>query len=372
LRLLFLADAVFEDKPGGSRVVARELAHGLAQRGHEVTFLVASNTLDRPSDEFCNGVRIVRYSGAGRATEFVREGRAACARLWAERPFDIVHTHFAYAALGPLQAVPHDVPQVRSFYGPWAAEGWLEDQSHLDTEQRALQRVVLVARNQVKRMLRHRVEAKNLQLSKAVIVLSEQSRREVISFGYTRKRIHKIAGGVDVERFRPTADKHFARQTLGLPPDRRILLSVRRLTPRMGLDNLIQAMTHVTARYPGTLLLIGGAGPDRERLEDLISTTGAGGHVRLIGFIPDDQLTLYYQAVDLFVLPTIALEGFGLVTVEALACGTPVVGTPIGATPEILEEIDNRLIMRGTSPDELSEGILNLRLGAGAHSQLPQ
>lgn len=144
---------------------------------------------------------------------------------------------------------------------------------------------------------------------------------------------------------------------LGLPEERRILLSVRRLAPRMGLENLIRAMPQVAARYPDVLLLIGGTGPDRERLEKMVAATGTGKQVRMIGFIPDERLAAYYQASDLFVLPTLALEGFGLVTVEALACGTPVVGTPVGATPEILGELEPRLVTEAATPEALAEGI---------------
>ena len=62
----------------------------------------------------------------GRGRSCGREGEAA-ARLWAEGGFDVVHTHFAYAALGPLMALPRGVPHVRTFHGPWDVEGWLED-----------------------------------------------------------------------------------------------------------------------------------------------------------------------------------------------------------------------------------------------------
>jgi glycosyltransferase involved in cell wall biosynthesis len=373
VRVLFLADAVFEDMPGGSRVVARELARGLAGRGHEVTFLVARHTPDAPDDERRGGVRIVRYPGAGRAVQFVRAGRAACARLWAEQSFDVVHTHFAYAALGPSRAVPPGVPHVRSFYGPWDAEGWVEDCACLTPGDKAPspRRALLAARNRLKRALRRRVESGSLRRSETVIVLSEQSRGEVASFGCPGDRIRKIAGGADVGRFAPPADKRAVRRALGLPEDRRILLSVRRLAPRMGLDNLIEAMPTVAARHPDALLLIGGKGPDRARLEKVIATAGIGAHVRLVGFIPEDQLAACYQAADLFVLPTLALEGFGLVTVEALACGTPVVGTPAGATPEILRQLDARLVTRETSPNGLADGILSFLEGAWARELTP-
>ena len=160
-----------------------------------------------------------------------------------------------------------------------------------------------------------------------------------------------------MERFRPAKDKTVARQRLGLPPERPLLLSVRRLAPRMGLDNLVRAMPAVVARRPDVLLLIGGKGPERERLERLVAELGLDDHVRLLGFIADDDLAAHYQAADAFVLPTLALEGFGLVTTESLACGTPVLGTPVGATPEILRRLDPRLVLPGVTPAALAEGI---------------
>lgn len=351
MRILFLTDAVFEDAPGGSRVVARELARGLTAHGHAVTFLVAHQNREAPDDECRDGVRIVRYVGAGRAVPFVREGRAACARLWAEGPFDVVHTHFAYAALGPLAAVPRGTAHVRSFYGPWDEEGWVEDSQHFAGPIGRL-------KARLKRRLRRQVEAVSLRRSRRVVVLSEQSRGEVRAFGYPDGRIRRAPGGVDVERFTPAADRQAVRRALGLPEDRCLLLSVRRLAPRMGLENLIRAMPAVAARRPDVLLLIGGKGPEREHLQQLIGVLRLDNHVRLVGFIPDDRLAGYYQASDLFVLPTLALEGFGLVTTESLACGVPVLGTPVGATPEILGDLDSRLIASGVTPDALASAVL--------------
>ena len=267
--------------------------------------------------------------------------------------------HFAYAGVGPLRAVPPSVPRVRSFYGPWHAEGWIEDQTRLKESGTGVSGRFLAksALYRLKYVLRAQVERANLRRSQAVIVLSEQSRGEAATLGYPAAKIRKLAGGVDVERFVVTADRSAVRSGLGLPDDRFILFSVRRLAPRMGLDNLIKAMPSVAARHPKALLLIGGKGPEAGRLAALVEELGLRAHVRLTGFIPDDQLVSYYQAADLFVLPTVALEGFGLVTTEALACGVPVVGTSVGATPEILSGLDPRLVIPGASPEALAEGI---------------
>ncbi len=373
MRVLFLDDAVFADVPGGSRMVAWELARILVQFGHDVTFLVPHHRTDTPDEDWVDGIQIVRYPGAGKAFQFVRHGREACARLWARGAYDIVHTHFAYAALGPLQAVPVDVARVRSFYGPWNEEGWVEDRA--DLEQRRAdplwKRLLRTVRNHGMRFLRRRIEARSLRCSRAVIVLSEQSRQEVHAFGETRTSLVKIPGGVDLARFVPAADRSAVRRTLGLPGDRRILLSVRRLTPRMGLDNLIEAMPTVLAQYPDTLLLIGGKGPEHARLAELIAQRGLQNSVTLLGFISHDQLASYYQAANAFVLPTVTLEGFGLVTVESLACGTPVIGTPIGATPEILEALEPRLLAQSAKPDALAKAILSFFGGEWGHALTP-
>jgi len=365
MRILFLADAVFEDIPGGSRVVAREMACGLTARGHEVTILAGRQTPEGPDDCCLGGVRVVRYPGAGSPPAFVREGRRACARLWAERPFDVVHTHFAWAAVGPLKAVPASVPRVRTFHGPWDEEGW--------SGERHWEGLVGRVKARLKRRLRYQVEAANLAGSAEVLTLSDCFRRMVTErYGVPARKVRCIPGGTDLGRFRLPGSKQSVRQELRLSPDRTLLLCVRRLTPRMGLDNLIRALPAVAARRSDVLLLIGGQGPERERLERLTAEMGMANHVRLLGFIPDNLLTAHYQAADLFVLPTRDLEGFGLVTTEALACGVAVVGTPVGATPEILNRLDKRLIASGTDPQSLAQVILGFLQGDWATGLTPE
>ena len=82
---------------------------------------------------------------------------------------------------------------------------------------------------------------------------------------------------------------------------------------------------------------------------------GLGNHVKLVGFIGEEELPEYYRAADLFVVPSAALEGFGLVTPGALASGTPVVGTPVGGTPEILGRLDPRLLTSDPTPAAITE-----------------
>ena len=125
-------------------------------------------------------------------------------------------------------------------------------------------------------------------------------------------------------------------------------------------------------RCPDACLVIGGTGPEAGRLQSLVQTLHLENHVRLAGFIPAEKLVSYYQAADLFVLPTQALEGFGLVTTESLSCGLPVIGTPIGATPEILAPLDRRLIAHSAQPHCLADAVAGYFTGTWRHTLTPQ
>jgi glycosyltransferase involved in cell wall biosynthesis len=191
-----------------------------------------------------------------------------------------------------------------------------------------------------------------------VVGLSDYMKTEAAAiFPGVAGKYHKIPGGVDLGRFCPAADRGQVRRRLGLPEKGPILLTVRRLAARMGLEELVRAMAWVEQMRPDATLLIGGSGELRGRLEQLVTELGLR-KTRLLGYIPDQDLPAYYQASDLFIMPSLALEGFGLSTLEALACGVPVLGTPVGGTPEILAGVLPEFVLKDVGPDDLAAGIL--------------
>jgi len=119
--------------------------------------------------------------------------------------------------------------------------------------------------------------------------------------------------------------------------------------PRMGLDNLILAIEQVIKTAPDIYLVVGGEGPLKDDLISMVKKLGVEKHIEFKGFISEDNLPEYYQMTDLFVLPTRELEGFGLVTLEALACGVPVLGTPVGGTKEIIGRFDPDFLFKDTA-----------------------
>jgi glycosyltransferase involved in cell wall biosynthesis len=118
----------------------------------------------------------------------------------------------------------------------------------------------------------------------------------------------------------------------------------------MGLDKLLIAVAKIKPKIPDVWLAIAGKGPLRASLEQQAAELGLSDRVKFLGFLPDDQLPVAYQAADLTIMPSQSLEGFGLALVESLACGTPALCTPIGGMPEILEPFSPDLIT--DSPDE--------------------
>jgi glycosyltransferase involved in cell wall biosynthesis len=119
-------------------------------------------------------------------------------------------------------------------------------------------------------------------------------------------------------------------------------------------------MPQVLASFPEATLGIAGAGELESALRAQIAALGLSEAVTLLGRVTEDELVRRYQQADLVVLPTQELEGFGLTTAEALACGTPVLGTPAGATPELLAPLDEALIAAGTAPDQIATAALAL------------
>ncbi|MBN6746157.1 glycosyltransferase family 4 protein, partial [Acidithiobacillus sp. MC2.1] len=143
----------------------------------------------------------------------------------------------------------------------------------------------------------------------------------------------------------------------GWPQDRPIVFAVRRLVRRMGLEDLIEAMVEVRRRVPDVLLLIGGRGPLQGELTARIEHLGLTDHVRLLGYLSDEALLLAYRAADITVVPTVALEGFGLIAAESLAAGTPTLVTPVGGLPEVVRDLSANLVLPSTGPRALTEGL---------------
>ncbi len=203
------------------------------------------------------------------------------------------------------------------------------------------------------------IERKVLNKSDQIIVLSGFTKEKLQHvYKISAERITIIPGGVDLKRFYPATDRTKIKQRLNIPQEKMILFTVRNLVPRMGLENLIYAVKEVVKTVPDAYLVLGGDGPLKNNIISLTKELGIGNHVKFIGFIPEVELPEYYRMADIFILPTLELEGFGLVTLEAMASGVPVLGTPVGGTVEILSRLDSKYLFKDTKPEAMAELII--------------
>lgn len=365
MRILFVADAMFQEKPGGSKRVSIELAKRLSLKGHKVTFLVPKISPELQENEISECIQITRYPFS--KTPFlsiiskILNCRFAFCHLLKEEKFNLVCVHFAYSALGILLfPKAKDLPIVRIFHGPWADEHREEMKSRFERSSGHTKKILLRMEQWLAYRIMYSIENFCLVRSNEIAVLSEFSKDLLINrYNVPERKIKVIPGGVDTQRFTLVSDKEAIKRQLGLSKDKIVLLTIRRLTPRMGLENLIEAMSYVVKKRKDVLLVIGGAGFLKEKLECLVARYALKQNIQFRGFIPEEQLPLYYQAADVFILPTIALEGFGLIILEALACGTPVLGTPVGAISEILGRLNQNLLFKNTKPISMAQGILD-------------
>jgi glycogen synthase len=292
-----------------------------------------SKTVEERPGEFCLGSSDL--SGGRRLLSLRRAVLANLADNSLAKS-TLVVSHFALYASALLPQLAR-LKHVVHFQGPWAIESAIEGKGRLNvTFKRLIERAVYPSAN-------------------AFITLSEAFRRLLISeYKVNPELVHVIPPAVDLQRF-VLGDRRQARQRLGWPQDATILLCVRRLARRMGLEMLIDAFKEVADSHPDSLLFFGGSGALRDELHSKIVSSGLTKRVRLLGFIPDDHLATAYQAADLSIMPSQSLEGFGLSTLESLACGTPVVVTPVGGLPESVEGLDAKLILRNKDSNAIAE-----------------
>lgn len=338
LNVLFCADIIQQDDAGGSGRVAWETARRLAAIGHRPTVLT-KGAPGKPDHERAEGVEIYRYRGNplklfSCVREISRRGRV-----------DVMEFHHPYTSALARLAL-RDVPAVYNFHSPWGEEYGMRSRD------KGAGPLVSFLGGAVRKQVERRV----LKSSSLILNASRYMHDKLLQTHGQESRIVPL--GVDLDEFRPAADRALPRESLGVAADRFLVLTVRNLVGRMGLENLVEAAAAVVKAEPRALFIIGGSGYLRGKLAEQIKQRGLSENVRLEGFIPDAALVDYYQAADLFVLSTTALEGFGLVTLEALACGTPVLATPVAATPEILTALAPAMLLRDASPRGIAEGVL--------------
>ena len=201
-----------------------------------------------------------------------------------------------------------------------------------------------------------------LKNSDEITANSEYTKNVIIAIENKLKcNVEIIPMGVDISRFNP--DK--ASDLKNVFDAEYLILSVGRLVDKKGIKYLIMAMVDVIKEFPHAKLIIGGSGPEKDKLEKLSEDIGVKDNVIFMGYIENSDLPKYYASSDIFVLPSIETkggdtEGLGVVLLEAMACGTPVIGSNIGGITDIIKDGETGFLAQPENPKDIADIIIDL------------
>jgi D-inositol-3-phosphate glycosyltransferase len=335
---------------GGMSVYIRELARELGKLGHTVDIYTR---IHDPADA------LIEHMGPGAHLIHLKAGKPATIRkidvyhslpefihnlerFWQinGRTYDVVFSHYWISALAgkyiqeqykiPYMSMYHTLGAIKNAIGIGEGEPELRIESERET----------------------------IQNSQRVIVATEKEKHDVsFYYGATPEKISVVPCGVNMDLFRPCG-KALSRQKLGLKDDK-ILLFVGRIDPLKGIDRMLQAVPLLENQEKLRVIVIGGdAGSQAEveKLRALAVELGISERVTFQGIIRQEELPYYYSAADVCVVPSY-YESFGLVPLESLACGTPVVAANVGDLKNIIKQCETGYIVSENSPEQLAQGI---------------
>ncbi|OGL41078.1 MAG: hypothetical protein A2161_08230 [Candidatus Schekmanbacteria bacterium RBG_13_48_7] len=378
LKILAAIEGYLPEIVGGSNNYLQQMAVYFGSEGHRITILTPTYSDKLAEYESDGNIEIIRYKISFKQHNILRY----LIRSGAEKTYDkfLYNRYFDVISLHS----PHIGAGIKNSFSKKFIPFVYHYQSPHHEEEEILKRSISYSIFNPKKYLKYlwspysiremrRTERECVEYADLVIVLSQWMKSKLSYIhNIPESRISIVPGSVDTKRFYPPENKYEVRKELGLPTNRPVILTVRRLVPRMGIDILIQSIRRVADKFNDICLVIGGEGYLMNELKSLVNKLGLNNNVYFQGFIKNELLHKYYQASDLFVLPTTELEGFGLVTLEALAAGTPVIGTNAGATPEILNKIDPELVVPAGDSVAMSDRIIRFFASSWWQKQIQQ
>jgi D-inositol-3-phosphate glycosyltransferase len=335
---------------GGMSVYIRELARELGRRGHWVDIYTrAHDPTDHQIVELGENARLIHLEAGGVQDIHKLVVYSYLADLLCELEsftdrnglqYDLIHSHYWLSGwLGRCIQRSWDVPHIMMFHTLGAVKnaiGMGEDEPEL-------------------RIWAEKQLAKDCH---RIIAATEGEEEDLIRYcGASPETISVIACGVNLDLFQPI-DKEVARRQLGLDGDG-IILFVGRIDPLKGIDRLLMAMTYLE-RWQGARLVIVGGDDDSEaeleRLRSLTRELHIQDSVTFAGPVGHEELPSYYSAAQVCVIPSYH-ETFGLVALESLACGTPVVAAAVGGIESVVRQDETGYVVRDNTPLRLADSI---------------
>jgi D-inositol-3-phosphate glycosyltransferase len=334
---------------GGMNVYVREISRELGSRGYLVdVFTRRTSPSDPPTQPFGPGARLINID-AGEATliekdallplmpDLVRKIGTFATREGIA--YDLVFSHYWLSAVaGKALAARWSLPHAVMFH----------------TLGEVKQRARITERESAARLAAERDIARTA--SRIIVASAHEQRLLQDLYGADAARIDVVPCGVDLDLFTP-ADKRSARRSLGLGDGERIILFVGRIEPLKGIDILINAAAQLHDDENFRVLIVGGdarAAGQIAALRELAARLGVDHHISFVGAVDHQDLPAYYNAADVCVVPSY-YESFGLVAVESMACGTPVVASRVGGLASTVSDGETGYLIPWRCPEPFAE-----------------
>jgi glycosyltransferase involved in cell wall biosynthesis len=341
---------------GGGGEASYQIAKALADREHEVDILT-TGWRGLPPEDVVDDLRVYRVPVVGRAElataslasmlSFVPSGVARGFGVLRNKRYDILNTHFAIPSgpTGVILSRLFGTPQVLTVIG-----GDIYDPTkRLSPSSNALLRAV------VRRVL---------DSSAHVIAISEDIKNRAERDLHCETAIDVIHYGLTPPRFQERS-----RRELGFPEDEVILISIGRLVRRKALGDVLLALSRLEESR--LRLLIIGEGPEEEHLREMARTLGLSKQVEFMGAVWGERKFQYLAAADMFVLPSLH-EGFGLVFLEAMHCGLPVIASSSGGQTDFLKDGETGYLVPVGEVESLAQSIRRLAADEALRRQMSE
>jgi len=193
--------------------------------------------------------------------------------------------------------------------------------------------------------------------SSKVIVTSQSMKGEICGhFNLSGEKVDVIANGVDSEKYDINIDRRDVRRSFGVKDHEKLILFVGRLVPQKGVEYLIQAIPRISGRFPEAKFIIVGEGWMRSHLEWLADQSDQRWRINFTGFISDNDLIALTKSADVMVIPSV-YEPFGIVALEGMAAGVPVVASQVGGLAEVIEHNKTGVYAYSRNPDSIGWGV---------------
>ena len=339
---------------GGMSVYIRELARELGRHGHRIDIYTLLREGDRrPVINLYDNVRLIHLGIQNNGnisklalyphlSDFFRSLENF--RVHENLDYDLIHSH--YWLSGAL--------------GNWAQAIWNRPHMVMFHTLGAVKNRTGIGMPEPE--LRIAIEKKIVKTCHRIIAPTERERERLMTYYKAPfEKIGIVPCGVNLSLFRPI-EKMTARKKLGLDPDDKILLYVGRFEPLKGLNRLLEAMTYFNNHHRLRLLIIGGDGndiPESQHLRQTAVQFGIAHKVIFAGRIEQAHLPPYYGSADALVIPSY-YESFRLVGLEALACGRPVISTPVGIMESLIRQDKAGKLIKDNAPRSLAGGIASM------------